>query len=91
MIWDAAFLFYPGSDGCSGGVVYLQDIAAHEFGHVAGLGHSAAADATMYPTISWCGQTCDPLRRMTRIGIEALYPAPGTQHASERHHHSPRQ
>jgi hypothetical protein len=77
VIWDAAFLFYPGSDGCSGGV-YLQDIATHEFGHVTGLGHSAVADATMYPTIGWCSQTMRSLATDDQDGIEALYPAPGT-------------
>jgi Matrixin len=77
VIWDAAFQFYPGSDGCSGGV-YLQDISAHEFGHVAGLAHSAVAEATMYPTIGWCSQSMRSLATDDQEGIEALYPAPGT-------------
>src|SRR5690349_20306624 len=32
VFWDAGFKFFTGSTGCSNGF-YIEDIAAHEFGH----------------------------------------------------------
>ena len=37
VFWDEAFKFFAGTSGCSGGF-YIEDIAAHEFGHALGLG-----------------------------------------------------
>src|SRR5689334_14206240 len=36
VFWDAGFQFFTGSTGCSNGF-YIEDIAAHEFGHALGL------------------------------------------------------
>ena len=55
VFWDAAYKFYAGTTGCSGGF-YIEDVVAHEFGHALGLAHSGVADATMYATANWCGQ-----------------------------------
>ena len=48
VFWDEGFKFFAGTSGCSGGF-YIEDIAAHEFGHALGLGHSTVSGATMYP------------------------------------------
>jgi hypothetical protein len=72
VIWDGGYHFFPGDAGCSGGV-YLQDIATHEFGHAAGIAHSAVSDATMYPVIGWCSQVMRTLATDDQEAIEALY------------------
>ena len=62
VFWDAGFTFYTGTTGCAGGF-YIEDIAAHEFGHALGLGHSTVATATMYPSTPPCNtslRTLDP-------------------------------
>jgi hypothetical protein len=73
VFWDGAFRFFTGSTGCSGGF-YLEDIAAHEFGHALGLGHSAVAGATMYPSVSSCATGNRTLDADDISGVEALYP-----------------
>jgi hypothetical protein len=73
VFWDGAFRFYAGSAGCSGGF-YIEDIAAHEFGHVLGLGHSTLPSATMYPSTAACdvrNRTLDP---DDIAGATTLYP-----------------
>jgi Matrixin len=72
VFWDAAFRFFAGSAGCSNGF-YVEDIAAHEFGHALGLGHSLSADATMYPSISYCNTSNRTLAADDLAGILALY------------------
>jgi hypothetical protein len=74
VFWDGAFRFYAGSTGCSGGF-YIEDIAAHEFGHVLGLGHSASASATMYPSVSSCNTSNRTLDADDIAGVRALYPS----------------
>jgi hypothetical protein len=73
VFWDGAFRFFTGSTGCSGGF-YIEDIAAHEFGHALGLGHSAVAGATMYPSVSSCATGNRTLDADDIAGVEALYP-----------------
>jgi Matrixin len=79
VFWDAAFQFFAGTAGCSNGF-YVEDIAAHEFGHALGLGHSSSADATMYPSVSYCNTSNRTLAADDLAGILALYgprdPAP---------------
>jgi hypothetical protein len=77
IFWDAAYTFYSGTSGCNGGV-YVEDVAAHELGHVAGLSHSDYADATMYPVIGWCSQEWRTLATDDIAGIRSLYPGQGT-------------
>lgn len=77
VFWDGGFTFFAGTTGCSGGF-YLEDIAAHEFGHVLGLGHSAVAGATMYPSVSSCNTGNRTLDPDDISGVRALYPPPPT-------------
>jgi len=73
VFWDGAFRFFGGSSGCSGGF-YIEDIAAHEFGHALGLGHSASTNATMYPSVSSCSAGNRTLDADDIAGARALYP-----------------
>ncbi len=73
MFWDGGFKFYAGSTGCSGGF-YIEDIAAHEFGHALGLGHSTSTAATMYPSTSSCNTSGRSLDADDIAGVTALYP-----------------
>jgi hypothetical protein len=72
VFWDEAFQFFSGSTGCSGGF-YIEDIAAHEFGHALGLGHSTSTAATMYPSVSWCNTSNRVLDADDIAGAIALY------------------
>ena len=73
VFWDAAFRFFAGSSGCTGGF-YIEDIAAHEFGHALGLGHSTSTSATMYPSVSYCNAGNRTLDADDIAGARALYP-----------------
>jgi hypothetical protein len=74
VFWDGAFRFFTGSSGCSAGF-YIEDVAAHEFGHALGLGHSDVGGATMYPTISTCSTGSRSLHADDIAGVQSLYPA----------------
>lgn len=73
VFWDGAFLFFAGTSGCSGGF-YIEDIAAHEFGHALGLGHSPLTSATMYYATSSCNTGNRLLDADDIAGVRALYP-----------------
>jgi Matrixin len=73
VFWDGAFQFFSGTTGCSGGF-YIEDIAAHEFGHALGLGHSALTTATMYYAVSACDKSNRTLDADDIAGVRALYP-----------------
>jgi hypothetical protein len=76
IMWDGGFRFFTGTAGCgtpSTGV-YVEDIAAHEFGHALGLNHSSSSAATMYPTASYCSQNFRTLAADDIAGVSALYP-----------------
>jgi Matrixin len=72
VFWDAAFQFFAGTAGCSGGF-YIEDIAAHEFGHALGLGHSTLTSATMYPSVSSCDSSNRSLDADDLAGVLAIY------------------
>ena len=73
VFWDGGFQFFTGSSGCSNGF-YIEDIAAHEFGHALGLGHSTVTGSTMYPSVSSCATGNRTLDPDDIAGVEALYP-----------------
>ena len=73
VFWDAGFRFFSGSNGCSSGF-YIEDIAAHEFGHALGLGHSTTTGATMYPSVSSCNAGNRTLDGDDIAGVQFLYP-----------------
>jgi matrixin len=73
VFWDGGFTFFAGSTGCSGGF-YIEDIAAHEFGHALGLGHSTLPAATMYPSVSSCNTGNRTLDPDDISGALSLYP-----------------
>jgi matrix metalloproteinase-20 (enamelysin) len=73
VFWDGGFRFFAGTSGCSGGF-YIEDIAAHEFGHALGLGHSTVTSATMYPSTSACNTANRSLDADDVAGVRALYP-----------------
>jgi hypothetical protein len=74
MIYDAAFKFFPGSSGCSGGF-YLEDLTTHEFGHALGIQHSSLSAATMYPSTStWCSQSWRVLYSDDIAAVQKVYP-----------------
>jgi len=73
VFWDGGFTFFTGSSGCSGGF-YIEDIAAHEFGHALGLGHSTTSGATMYPSTPTCNLNPRTLDPDDIAGVRALYP-----------------
>ena len=83
VFYDGGFQFFTGSSGCSGGL-YLEDIAAHEFGHALGLGHSSNPTATMWPSASWCSTDWRTLASDDLAGVEALYPASGSGSGSSQ-------
>jgi hypothetical protein len=53
---------------------YIEDIAAHEFGHALGLGHSTLSSATMYPSTAACDMRNRTLDADDIAGVTALYP-----------------
>jgi hypothetical protein len=76
MFYDGGWTFYTGTSGCTNGV-YLEDVAAHEFGHALGLGHSSVPTATMYPSMPNCSTDFRSLDSDDISGIESLYPPVG--------------
>jgi hypothetical protein len=68
VFWDKAWKFYTGSKDCVDGF-YITDIAAHEFGHAIGLGHSKVEDATMYRHCGWCN---NQIRTLATDDIDAV-------------------
>jgi len=75
VVWDAGFTFFTGTSGCGGvnNAAYLEDILTHEFGHALGLDHSSVADATMYPSYSYCSQALRTLAADDIAGVQSLY------------------
>ncbi|NOT27584.1 MAG: matrixin family metalloprotease, partial [Acidobacteria bacterium] len=73
VFWDAARTFFTGTSGCISGGAYIEDIAAHEFGHALGLQHSSVPEATMYGTYSACSKEMRTLSADDVAAAQALY------------------
>jgi len=73
VFWDGGFRFFTGASGCANGF-YIEDIAAHEFGHALGLAHSASSAATMYASATTCTTAGRSLDNDDIAGVRALYP-----------------
>lgn len=78
VFYDASHTFFTGSTGCTGGGVYVEDLAAHEFGHVLGLDHSEVSQATMDDWYNACSTWMRSLSSDDVAGIESLYPPTGS-------------
>lgn len=77
VFWDGQHRFFAGTTGCSSGF-YIEDIAAHEFGHFLGINHSSVSGATMYPSVTGCSTAPRSLASDDVSAIQALYPAMST-------------
>ena len=78
--YDAGWQFFTGTSGCAGGV-YVEDFAAHEFGHALGLKHSTVASATMYAMGTNCSTSWRVLDADDLAGVESIYPSSGANSA----------
>ena len=67
--------FFTGTSGCGSGY-YIEDIAAHEFGHALGLNHSGSG-TTMASSTSNCNTSLRTLSQDDIDAVEANYPASG--------------
>jgi hypothetical protein len=74
--YDTKYKFYT-QTGCVKGI-YLEDTAAHEFGHFYGMSHSATTAATMYSKTSYCNRNGISLHSDDVAGIEFLYEPTGS-------------
>ena len=77
VLYDGSTVFLPDYRACSGTQHYLHDTAIHELGHALGLGHSAVAEATMWPSVAACSTSLRTLAADDKAGIEALYKPTG--------------
>ncbi|MEX1023977.1 MAG: matrixin family metalloprotease [Planctomycetota bacterium] len=70
-----AWNWHDGPGGVQGTVfdIDIQTVAAHEFGHALGLGHSAVSNATMYP--AYFGTAGRSLHADDIAGVQAIYGA----------------
>lgn len=67
---------WQSSSSCTNGFD-LSGVATHEFGHVAGLGHSSVSSATMYYAVAPCDFSRSSLENDDRAGYNTIYSCGG--------------
>jgi hypothetical protein len=69
----SAWTWADGPGSVSGSQIDLQGVAAHEYGHALGLGHSGVSGATMLPSISGTGLGQRSINSDDINGVKAIY------------------
>jgi hypothetical protein len=72
LFWDGGFQFMTGTV-CAGGM-FIEDVSAHEFGHMLGVDHTPTGTATMYAVINYCSQDQRTLDADDVAAIVQKYP-----------------
>jgi hypothetical protein len=74
IVFYESYAFLTHTAASCGGGYYIENTAAHEFGHALGLYHSATDTATMWATEGGCETSKETLDADDIAGVQALYP-----------------
>jgi Matrixin len=72
IVTNTAYAWASLGEACSS-EMYVEGVMVHEVGHLLGLGHTSAAGATMYPSVSYCNNGPATIETDDRNGINDLY------------------
>jgi hypothetical protein len=65
IVFHENYRFYSGNSGCNGDGYYIENAAAHEFGHVLGLWHSDSDVAS-------CGRSRGHVKRSGKLDVDDI-------------------